>query len=140
MLIFFSEICNLVRRELAFSLEVDKHRWKHRCIDVLQFFRNIDVFWRQSMFLSHHQIRETVQNPYVIDVFHLFPGGYFSLTLSLSLTFAYAKNGMTVDSYGTIDYYYFFTDTYGCLRLLTRKTETETLFTIILLHYTFFSG
>jgi len=86
------------------------------------------------MFLSHHQIRETVQNPYVIDVFHLFPGGCFSLTLSLSLTFAYAKNGMTVDSYGTIDYYYFFTDTYGCLRLLTRKTETETetLFTIIL--------
>jgi len=76
------------------------------------------------MFLSHHQIRETVQNPYVIDVFHLFPGGTF--------TFAYAKNGMTVDSYGTIDYYYFFTDTYGCLRLLTRKTETEILFTIIL--------
>jgi len=52
--------------------------------------------------------------------------------LSLSLTFAYAKNGMTVDSYGTIDYYYFFTDTYGCLRLLTRKTETETL---LLLYY-----
>jgi len=55
-----------------------------------------------------------------------------SRSRSLSLTFAYAKNGMTVDSYGTIDYYYFFTDTYGCLRLLTRKTETETLFTIIL--------
>jgi len=56
LLVFFFALCFVRPNGLKFKsrVAVDNHRWKHRCSDVINIFKNIDVSWRLSMYLAHH--------------------------------------------------------------------------------------